>query len=413
MEILNMTRKLLIVMITFVLLLTTYACEQQTSTTTESTTSTTTTFYSQTTALTTKLIDLIPSECSSIEIIDGWVPVWCDEFKYEGGVNPLKWNHHNGGGGFGNNELQYYTNRTENLYVDGEYLTITALKESYNGYQYTSSKIWTQGIENWKYGKFEMRAKLPSGTGTWPAFWMMPQTSAYGGWPNSGEIDIMEHVGYEPNKNHGTVHTNRFWGSYGRGGSTTSLITSGQLTSIDALNEFHTYAIIWNETKIEWYFDGMLYATVAFNPRTPLQTSIDWPFDQRFYLILNLAIGGDWGGARGVDQNIFPTKFVIDYVRVYQQDYVSDDVDNPTRPTNPEIIQIMDRTAYITWKASMDDNQIKRYAIYVNNILRTYTSVNGIMLTGLKAASDNYIKIIAEDYSGKISEPLEAIITIP
>lgn len=410
----KMTRKLMIILLTVMTLLVTYACDN-TTTTIEMTSSSTTTTSSTSTVSTTKLIDLIPSECSSIEIVDGWVPTWCDEFKYVGGVNPEKWLHHNGGGGFGNNEVQYYTDRTQNTYVDGEYLTITALKESYSGYEYTSSKIWTNGLEDWKYGKFEMRAKLPSGRGTWPAFWMMPSLSSYGGWPDSGEIDIMEHVGYNPNVVLGNTHTHRFNGTNGRGASTNSLIMDGTFTSIDVLNQFHTYAVIWTETKIEWFFDGISYGSMGYNPKVSSSylypTSVDWPFDKNFYLILNLAIGGDWGGAMGIDNTIFPTEFVIDYVRVYQQDYISDDTSSPSKPTVPEVLSLVDRTAYLTWKASTDDNAIKRYAVYVNNVLKTYTSVNGVQIIGLKAASDNFIKIIAEDYAGNLSEPLETVIT--
>lgn len=409
-----MLRKLLLITLSLLTTITIIACDNKTTTTTQTTESlsTTTTITTKLTT-TTKLIDLIPSECSSIDIVDGWIPTWCDEFKYEGGVDTTKWNHQTGGGGFGNNELQYYTSRPENAYVDGEYLTITALKENYGSNEYTSSKIWTQGIANFKYGKIEMRAKLPSGRGTWPAFWMMPTLSRYGGWPKSGEIDIMEHVGYDPNVVLGTLHTERFYGTNGRGASTDSLLSNGTLTSIDVLNEFHTYGIIWTETSIEWFFDGHSLGSVSFSPTKyqTLPSSVDWPFDQNFYIILNLAIGGNWGGAQGVDNTIFPTKFVIDYVRVYQQDYISDDVDNPTSPTMPQVLSNIDRNAYITWKASTDDNAVRRYLIYVNGNYKTSTSVNGILLTGLLPGTDNFIKIIAEDYSGKLSNPLETIIT--
>ena len=415
----KMSRKLLLIIMSFLTVLTIVACDDKSSSTTQTTTDTTTqnTTTTTTTKLisTTKLVDNIPDECSSIDIVDGWVPTWCDEFNYVGAVDPLKWKHQNGGGGFGNQEKQYYTNRPENAYVDGEYLTITALKESYESMNYTSSKIWTQGVAIFKYGKIEMRAKLPSGRGTWPAFWMMPTLSKYGGWPKSGEIDIMEHVGYNPNVVLGTLHTERFNGINGRGVNTNSLINDGTLTSIDALNEFHTYGIIWNETSIEWFFDGYSLGSVSYSPTKSQSylypTSVDWPFDQNFYIILNLAIGGTWGGAQGIDDTIFPTQFIIDYVRVYQQDYISDDVDAPSRPTNPQILSNVERTAYLAWKASTDDNAIRRYAVYVNGNLKTYTSVPGVQIIGLSPNTDNLIKIIAEDYSGKLSEPLETIIT--
>jgi len=443
-----MTRKIMLFLMTFIFIAVMVACDDtlttstttsastssetdsttstsnssSTTTTTTTTTSGTTTSESQTTQTTTQLTDLIPVECSSIEIVDGWVPTWCDEFKYVGGVDPTKWIHVVGGGGFGNYEEQYYTSRSQNAYVDGEYLTITALKEEYENHHYTSAKIWTQENNqwengtSWKYGKFEMRAKLPAGRGTWPAFWMMPKSSTYGGWPNSGEIDIMEHVGYNPNVVLGTLHSERFYGTNGRGGSTTSLITSGQLTSIDVLNEFHTYGMIWSATKIEWFFDGLSIGSVSFNPRVSnafaFPTSVDWPYDQKFYMILNLAIGGTWGGAQGIDDTIFPTEFVIDYVRVFQQDYISDDTENPSQPTGPAILYKVSRTAFLTWNPSTDDNEIKRYAVYVNGVLRNYTSVNGIQLTSLKAAFDNIITVVAEDYAGNLSNPMQTVITI-
>ncbi|MDD3478459.1 MAG: glycoside hydrolase family 16 protein, partial [Candidatus Izemoplasmatales bacterium] len=264
-----MNKRILVmgILLTFLFLL--VGCDTQTTTTTTSseTTTTTTSGVSVVTSNTAvALADSIPSDCAITTVEDGWVPVWCDEFQYTGGVDLSKWSVVVGGGGFGNNELQYYTNRQENLYVDGEYLNITALMENYGGYNYTSAKIWTTNTETWKYGKFEMRAKLPAGRGTWPAFWMMPASSKYGGWPDSGEIDIMEHVGYDMNVVHGTIHTDRFNGSNGRGGSTSILLTEGLVTSIDVANEFHTYGIEWDETSITWFYDGLAFASVGYDP---------------------------------------------------------------------------------------------------------------------------------------------------
>lgn len=387
------------------------------SDTTTTTTTTTTTSQNLITNTATALSNSIPEECSLIEIVDGWVPVWCDEFSYTGAVDPTKWSVVVGGGGFGNNELQYYTSRTENLYVDGDYLHIVGQKESYNGYNYTSAKIWTVNTEDWRYGKFEMRAQLPYGTGTWPAFWMMPSSSRYGGWPNSGEIDIMEHVGYDMDVVHGTIHTERYYGSNGRGSSTDSLIIQNTIPSIDVSNEFHTYSIIWDETSITWYFDGYQFAQVAYNPllsKTYLyDTSVDWPFDQYFYLILNLAIGGNWGGVQGVDDSIFPQTYLVDYVRVYQQDYVYGDVAAPSAPTTPHVMNVQSTTAYLTWGEASDDGNIAKYYIYVNGVLQDKTSVPGVLLRGLKAGEDNMIMIFAEDYAGNFSDPLETVITTP
>ncbi|MFH0992964.1 MAG: glycoside hydrolase family 16 protein [bacterium] len=413
------------------------------STTTESTTSETTTTAATTTTETTTtgttttgteatmtaLIDTIPEECSAIDVVDGWVPVWCDEFEAETPgtiIDTTKWSYQTGGGGFGNQELQYYTGADHDniAIVDGS-LVITARKETYASNNYTSSKIWTQTTANWKYGKFEMRAKLPSGRGTWPAFWMMPSTSKYGGWPDSGEIDIMEHVGYNMNTVLGTLHTDRFNGSNGRGGSTTSLITSGAITAINVADVFHTYGMIWTEEKIEWYFDGMLFGYVEFDPTeyTPYtydtinqvyvfyNENVDWPFNQQFYLILNLAIGGTWGGAQGVDDSIFPTSLTVDYVRVFQQDKLYGDTDNPSMISRVRVIKQADRNVFLVWNPATDDKGIKQYYVYVNGVLHKKTTVSGVLISNLKLNDDNFISIIAEDYAGNWSDPFETIIT--
>lgn len=392
---------------------------QDTQTTTTTTATLTTTTTTQSTTTTTRLSDTIPLECQEISVVDGWVPIWCDEFEVaqeESIVDLSKWTYATGGGGFGNNEEQYYKYADpDNIKIEDGKLVITALYETYDTNDYTSTKLWTVNTASWKYGKFEMRAKLPYGRGTWPAFWMMPLTSKYGGWPDSGEIDIMEHVGYDMNVVHGTIHTDRFYGSNGRGSSTTSLLTSEQLTYIDVANEFHTYSIIWDETSITWYFDGLEFANVHYDPYYQMSSlydvSVDWPFDQRFYLILNLAIGGNWGGARGIDNTIFPATFEIDYVRVYQRDYISDDTENPSKPTSPFTIRVDETEAYLVWGESSDDMMIKNYEIYVNNVLSKKTSVPGVLLTNLMPNADNFIKIIAVDYAGNQSVPLETVIT--
>jgi len=367
----------------------------------------------------TSLVDLIPDECSSIAVVDGWVPVWCDEFSEkdpETIVDPTKWTFQTGGGGFGNEELQYYTGADpDNVdIVDGN-LIITARKETYGTNAYTSDKIWTQETIAWKYGKFEMRAKLPYGRGTWPAFWMMPWSSKYGGWPDSGEIDIMEHVGYDMNTVLGTVHTERFNGTNGRGGSTDSLIQAGTVASIDVANVYHTYGIVWNEEKIEWYFDGHLFGSVEADEKWgngySAETSVDWPFDQSFYLILNLAVGGTWGGALDVDDTIFPATFTIDYVRVFQQDYVTGDAELPGTVSSPRVYWKSGRSAFIAWAHAEDDKRVKYYHVYINGVMAKKSSVNGVLLTTLKLDFDNLVTILAEDYAGHFSEAFEIIVT--
>ncbi len=233
--------------------------------------------------------------------------VWSDEFDLDT-VNAANWNFDigNGTNGWGNNESQYYTNRPQNVKIDSGILVITALKESYNGYQYTSARLHTKNKAYWKYGRIEMRAKLPKGRGTWPAFWMLPQQQIYGSnyWPDNGEIDIMEYVGYEPSVVHGTVHTHENYG-----GSS----ISRTITYYGVENDFHVYAIEWTPEIIRFYVDSYYYGSYqklghAWNY---------WPFDQNFFLLLNFAIGGNWGGAQGIDNTIFPQTYKIDYVRVY------------------------------------------------------------------------------------------------
>ncbi len=251
-------------------------------------------------------LTLIFSSCNS----NGPTLVWSDEFE-SSNLDAEKWTAIIGDGcpqlcGFGNQELQYYTDLDQNLkIVDGK-LVITAVKDSINNSAYSSAKLVTKGKGEWTYGRVEVSARLPQGTGTWPAIWMLPTENKYGGWPRSGEIDIMEHVGYNQGMIYGTVHTQSFNHMLGtqRGDS---------MVVADASEIFHEYAIEWREDKIEWFIDGEQYHT--FNNTG--ESSDDWPFDHPFHIILNLAVGGSWGGSRGIDDSIWPQTMEVDYVRVY------------------------------------------------------------------------------------------------
>lgn len=236
--------------------------------------------------------------------------VWSDEF-HGSEIDTDRWRVYAGDGcpglcGFGNNELQYYADRPENVKVEGGKLIITALRDSYKTRDYSSAKLLTQGIEDWKYGRIEVMAKLPSGRGTWPAIWMLPESNKYGNWPRSGEIDIMEHVGHTPGMVYGTVHTQSF-NHMKRTEKNDSVLVA------DAAENFHLYAIEWREDKIDWFVDDQLYHTF----KNTGKNTDDWPFDQPFHLILNLAVGGSWGGKKGVDDSIWPQSMEVDYVRVY------------------------------------------------------------------------------------------------
>ncbi|HSO86009.1 MAG TPA: family 16 glycosylhydrolase [Draconibacterium sp.] len=245
---------------------------------------------------------------SSVISAQQYVQVWGDEFNTPGLPDSTKWGYDTGK--ISNNELQYYTyKRMENVRVDDTVLIIEARKEKFNGADYTSARIVSRGIGDWKYGKIEISAKVPTGKGTWPALWMMPTYSEYGGWPRSGEIDIMEYIGVEPQNLFYTVH---FEGTNGTGHQSYG---SGAVKKIaNPFNQFIKFTLFWTPDKIEWYANDVKYHTYT-------KRSDDyriWPFNKEFYLIFNLAYGGEWGGYAGVDDTKLPHKFLIDYVRVYQ-----------------------------------------------------------------------------------------------
>ncbi|AZQ64282.1 carbohydrate-binding protein [Flammeovirga pectinis] len=234
--------------------------------------------------------------------------IWSDEFNYTGLPDPSKWGYDVGNGGYGNNELQNYTeNRLENARVENGHLIIEARRDWHQNIEYSSARLVTKNKGDWLYGRVDVSAKLPGGKGTWAAIWMLPTDWEYGGWPDSGEIDIMENVGYDPNTVHGTVHTEAYNHRIG-----TQL--SNSIDKSTYQSEFHSYSVEWTEDKMDFFIDGEKYFTHLKHGGSP-----EWPFDKRFHLILNLAVGGDWGGALGVDSNIWPQRMEVDYVRVYDK----------------------------------------------------------------------------------------------
>lgn len=234
-------------------------------------------------------------------------PIWADDFEYEGAPDTKKWGYDIGGSGWGNNELEYYTNNLKNASVKNGKLNITALKENMEGKAYTSARLVSRDKGDFLYGRFEIKAKLPAGLGTWPAIWMLPTDWAYGGWPKSGEIDIMEHVGYDPNVVHITTHSLAYYFKINTQKTNTRNVAT-------ATTEFHVYRVDWTPYAIRGYIDDEF--TFEFvNEGKGYEA---WPFDKRFHLLLNLAVGGDWGGAKGVDANAFPTTMEVDYVKVYK-----------------------------------------------------------------------------------------------
>lgn len=247
------------------------------------------------------------------DVPNGYQLVWSDEFDVDGLPDATHWGYETGGDGWGNNELQYYTaDRPENAEVKDGVLTITAIDEQYQNNTYTSAKLNSSLGEGnpgaWNEGILRIRARLPAGLGTWPAIWMMPNTCPEG-WPNCGEIDIMEHVGYDEGTVHGTIHTDAFNHVEGTQNGNQVLID-------DATSAFHDYTLIWTTDRLQWLVDDEIYHTIDKEAGWGFA---EWPFNEKdWHLKLNLAVGGSWGGAEGVDADDFPARFDIDHVCVYQ-----------------------------------------------------------------------------------------------
>ena len=239
-----------------------------------------------------------------------WTLVWSDEFKQADGTppDPAKWGCETGGNGWGNNELEYYTARTNNARIEDGQLVIEALKEDFRGRKFTSARLLTQGKWSWTYGRFEARMKLPRGQGIWPAFWMLGTNLATASWPACGEIDIMEHIGKEPGTVHGTVHGPGYSGSGGIGAPVT--LPGGRTLASD----FHVFAVECETNRITWFMDGASYFTVV---PASLPPEARWVFNQPKFLLLNLAVGGGWPGYPDASTT-FPQRLIVDYVRVYE-----------------------------------------------------------------------------------------------
>jgi beta-glucanase (GH16 family) len=260
----------------------------------------------------------IPAISEAGGIPRGFNLIWADEFDVAGLPDPGKWSYdiERNAAGWYNNELQYYGHsRPLNSRVEGGMLAITARREDlstaglpdFGGQRYSSARLITRGKAEWTYGFIEVRAKLPCGLGTWPAIWMLsspPQSR----WPDDGEIDIMEHVGFDPGTVHATAHTGAYNHMRGNQRTATTRIP-------DACREFHRYQLNWTAERISVGVDDRYY----YQYSNDHSDNSAWPFDSPQFLILNIAVGGDWGGQKGVDDSVFPVQMVVDYVRVYQR----------------------------------------------------------------------------------------------
>jgi beta-glucanase (GH16 family) len=241
---------------------------------------------------------------------------WSDEFDAPGGtpIDPAKWKHDVGGNGWGNNQLEYDTESVSNVSHDGDgHLVITSRRERFTGRdgvtrEYTSARINTAGRFEQAYGRFEARIQLPAGKGIWPAFWVLGADIGRVGWPTCGEIDIMENVGHEPSSNHGSLH------GPGYSGATPMTGVFGLPAGQRFADAFHVFAIEWEPAAVRWYVDGALYQT-----RTPssLPSGTRWVFDHPFFIILDVAVGGNWPGSPDAT-TVFPQEMRVDWVRVYK-----------------------------------------------------------------------------------------------
>lgn len=316
--------------------------------------------------------------------------VWNDEFD-DDSLSVSKWNIQFGGGGWGNNEFQFYTARSKNVRVENGFLILEALKERYINSDYTSARINTKGKGFVKYGKIEARISLPTGAGTWPAFWMMPENNLYyGGWPASGEIDIMEHKGSEPSMISNAVHT------YNKSADN---CWNYQFNFQNIENNFHIYGIEWEE-KPDGVHDCIRFYIDDTNTTTIWEESKDykmWPFNHEFYILLNIAVGGGFGGP--VDNTIFnsPVQMKVDYVHMFKKTKTADNQNikssnikiYPTRITDKLYIESDIPTNLEIYNSY--GCLFKQFNLTDNSILDTDTWLKGLYIL---RTNDSTLKII-------------------
>jgi beta-glucanase (GH16 family) len=242
-----------------------------------------------------------------IAVPEGWKLVWHDEFD-GATIDPANWTYDLGGGGWGNGEMENYTQRPENARLENGLLVIEARAETNakGGTDYTSARLKTQGLQEYQYGRVEARLRVPAGAGLWPAFWMLGANIQQVSWPNCGEIDIMEYIGKEPDLILGTLHGPGYSGALG--------LTKWNRQKYNIADDFHTYAVEWDKDQISWFYDDAKYSTYT---RTDVGTR-QWVFDQPFFVILNLAVGGTLAGLVN-PKTVFPAQYLVDYVRIYQR----------------------------------------------------------------------------------------------
>ena len=292
------------------------AVEDATTTSTISSTTTSAPLTTSTVSTTTTMAPVTTTTIATpppipVEEVDGWELVWHDEFDGDT-IDPANWTYDIGGWGWGNGEAQYYTDRPESARLQNGLLVIELHQEKFENSYYTSARLKTQGLQEFQYGRIEARLKVPSGSGTWPAFWMLganfdrdTDDPIMSNWPNVGEIDIMEYVGREPDLVMGTVHGPGYAGAGG--------LSRWNRQDYDVSEDFHTFAIEWDVDGIRWFYDGEMFYDLGRDG----VGNREWVFDQPFFIILNLAFGGTLGGNIALDLEL-PLHLYADYIRVYQ-----------------------------------------------------------------------------------------------
>lgn len=345
------------------------------------------------------VITALPASAQRYEL------VWAEEFNVDGAPSSQRWTFEYGTGqnGWGNAELQYYTSDTSNVKVRNGNLIITARKQVFGGRNYTSTRMKSQFKADFKYGRIEVRAKLPRGQGLWPAIWMMPTDSKFGGWPRSGEIDIMEGRGNTPSHVEGTVH---YWraGCTGTNAVACREFRGNGYTLVDGnfADEFHVFSIDWNEEGIDWFVDGNLYHSIRKST-----LNAEWyPFDERFYLILNVAIGGNFFGANAnvVDDHLLPQSMTIDYIHVYQ-DVNQNPTVSLTAAGGSEVIESGAPVTLVADAADPDGSVAKVEFYYGTTLLDSVHTAPYELELGTISDGCHEFFAVAYDNEGRTSSP--------
>ena len=316
--------------------------------------------------------------------------IYSDEFDGSGDIDNSRWTREVHEAGWTNEEAQSYTDRIENSYLEDGKLVIKAMKETYGNGQYTSARLISK--ESFLYGKFDIVAKLPTGEGTWPAIWMMPADNLYGEWPKSGEIDIMENVGKEPEWIHGSLHSEKY--NFKNGNQVTKKVSIPTNYS-----EYHTYSVIWTPEYIEFLVDEVPYLKHSYDEVAEPSRWEAYPYDKHYNILLNLAIGGNWGGE--IDDSIIPAYFYIDSIKVYDLNFNKYD---KTVPDKVKGLKFDGSKNVLNWDYCHDNVSVKEYQVSLNNgenliTQNNYLALNSIDLIGATSAS-----VTATDYSNNQSD---------